>query len=461
MNKEYDYKFSIITAVYNTEKYLVECIESVVNQKNIDFANEVQLILINDGSADSCDKICCEYKLKYPNIIYINKQNEGVSATRNLGIKIATGKYVNFLDSDDKLFEDSLSSVFEFFECNYNETDIVSIPTYFFDAKEGEHHFNFKFNSNRIIDLYEEFYIIQNFTNSAFIKNEIAKKVEFDKNLKFYEDLKYCCEVLLYRGKLGVCNGGKYLYRKRKEEDSAMDNIRGNLSYFTNTLENLHLDLIKKSIEMKGYLPKFIQSALLHEIRMRIQTDATMLDEFEDYKSKLINIIKQIDYKVILTQKVIDDLQRYIILNIKADYNLRLTENICNEVLTLYINNESLIDSKKIFLVIEELVIENNKLKIQCKVNNYWAFKGINEFNLYISVNKMEKKLDIIDNIDNSLKIIGETIFYNMYFTTEMEINSSAPKVMIYGRYRGEKVKISNINYNNNINKGYFTLFDN
>ena len=98
--KKKEYKISVIIPVYNVEKYLEETIESVVNQ-TIGFDN-IQMILVNDGSPDNSEEICLKYKEKYPdNVVYVKQENAGVSSARNNGLKHATGKYVNFFDSDD------------------------------------------------------------------------------------------------------------------------------------------------------------------------------------------------------------------------------------------------------------------------------------------------------------------------------------------------------------------------
>ena len=90
---------SIIIPVYNVEKYLSECIESVINQtyKNL------EIILVNDGSTDSCPQICEEYAAKDNRIKVIHKKNGGLSDARNIGLKQATGALISFVDSDDLL----------------------------------------------------------------------------------------------------------------------------------------------------------------------------------------------------------------------------------------------------------------------------------------------------------------------------------------------------------------------
>lgn len=90
-------KFSILVPVYNVEKYLRQCIESVVNQDFYDY----ELILVNDGSTDSSPLICQEYVAKDKRIKYFSKDNEGLLLTRRYSIRKANGEYVLFLDSDD------------------------------------------------------------------------------------------------------------------------------------------------------------------------------------------------------------------------------------------------------------------------------------------------------------------------------------------------------------------------
>lgn len=96
---------SIIIPVYNVEKFLPQCLDSVVNQTY----NNIEVILINDGSPDGSDAICQDYANQYNKINYIKRENAGASATRNYGIGIAKGDYIFFLDSDDYLKEDCIA----------------------------------------------------------------------------------------------------------------------------------------------------------------------------------------------------------------------------------------------------------------------------------------------------------------------------------------------------------------
>ena len=120
------FTISVIMPIYNVEDYLREAVDSVINQ-TVGFEDNIQLVLINDGSTDSSEEICKEYKEKYPdNITYIYKENGGVSSARNMGFDLVEGKYVTFLDPDDKWEENSFLNAYNFFEKHYDEIDVLA-----------------------------------------------------------------------------------------------------------------------------------------------------------------------------------------------------------------------------------------------------------------------------------------------------------------------------------------------
>ena len=100
-------KYSIIIPVYNGEKTISRCLDSVLTQNHPD----TEIILINDGSADDTNQICEDYCLKYPEIRYFPKENGGVSSARNLGLSAAEGRYILFVDSDDWISEQYFSRI--------------------------------------------------------------------------------------------------------------------------------------------------------------------------------------------------------------------------------------------------------------------------------------------------------------------------------------------------------------
>lgn len=100
---------SVIVPIYNVEKYLPRCVESIINQEY----KNLEIILVNDGSPDSCPQICDEYAKKDNRIKVIHKENGGLSDARNAGMEIATGEYISFIDSDDWVEADFISELYK------------------------------------------------------------------------------------------------------------------------------------------------------------------------------------------------------------------------------------------------------------------------------------------------------------------------------------------------------------
>lgn len=121
-NKPY---ISVVVPIYNVEKYLRRCIESILNQDYTDF----ELILVNDGSTDSSKNICDEYETRYTNIKVIHKENGGLSSARLAGFKSAKGELICFIDSDDYIDQSYLSKMSEPFKDASIELSICGYAT--------------------------------------------------------------------------------------------------------------------------------------------------------------------------------------------------------------------------------------------------------------------------------------------------------------------------------------------
>ena len=116
-------KVSVIVPVYNVELYLKECLDTVVNQT----LKEIEIIIVNDGSTDSSGKIIEEYANQYENIITVVQENHGLGHARNQGFRKASGEYIYFMDSDDKIDIDMLENL-------YNLAIHEKLDTILFDA---------------------------------------------------------------------------------------------------------------------------------------------------------------------------------------------------------------------------------------------------------------------------------------------------------------------------------------
>lgn len=120
---------SVIVPVFNVKPYLAECLDSIIHQTYTD----LQIILIDDGSTDGSGAVCDAYAAKDARIRVVHQENRGLSAARNRGIELATGEYLNFVDSDDYLLPDCIETLLKL--CIEHDAD-MSICTYL-DLKMG------------------------------------------------------------------------------------------------------------------------------------------------------------------------------------------------------------------------------------------------------------------------------------------------------------------------------------
>lgn len=116
-------KVSIIVPMYNTEKDVARCLETLANQT----LQDIEIIVVNDGSTDNSKKVVLDYARKYSNIVYLEKKNGGLSDARNYGMKFANGEYIAFVDSDDftdytmfeKMYNKAIESNADYVECDF------------------------------------------------------------------------------------------------------------------------------------------------------------------------------------------------------------------------------------------------------------------------------------------------------------------------------------------------------
>ena len=320
---DYPFEFSVVMAVYNVEPFLKEAVESLIVQ---DFGFEkIQLIMVDDGSTDGSGAICDEYAGQYPeNITVIHKENGGVSSARNEGLKYVQGRFVNFLDSDDKLGSRVMSVVHKFFRNHEEETDVVTIPMFFFDGASGAHRQNAKFQKgSRVINLLQDWKTVQLSCSSAFIKAEAACGMHFDPELAYCEDGKEILKILVRKMTLGVARGNSYYYRKRTVgAASAIQSSENNIKWYMPYLKGFTASILSFCQEEMGYIPKFIQFSLMYDLQWRVKQeyipDTVMAeDDISAYKTLLFSLLKYFDDDVIMAQKDIQVEHKAFILKKK------------------------------------------------------------------------------------------------------------------------------------------------
>ena len=249
---------SIIVPIYNTEKYLHQCLDSIINQTYTNF----EVLLVNDGSTDSSGMICQEYVENDSRFRYFEKDNGGVASARNLGLERSGGAYITFIDSDDWVEPNYLDVLYT--ALKENDTD-VAISTYKRFAQDGvfylrsysredDEFLNIGTRSRdsfleilpRLGELDHSFYSI----SSKLIKREIIGNLLFDEQISYAEDLNFFFH--LYLGVESVVYVRDYTYIYRTHDASTSQNI--------NELKVLHeLEIFKRmfqQIEKMG-LPTF------------------------------------------------------------------------------------------------------------------------------------------------------------------------------------------------------------
>ncbi len=308
MNEAKTYKVSVVTAVYNVEDYLEDMVESIIAQ-TIGFEN-IQLILVDDGSKDESWSICERYMEKYPdNVVAIHKENGGVSSARNEGLEHVQGEYVNFTDSDDLLEENALEKMYKFLKKYEEWIDVAAIKMMFFGGKEGEHPLNYRFEKTRMINLKKDYNYIQLSLCSALVKAECFQNRRFDTQLSYGEDSQLMLDILLDKMRYGIVCDTSYLYRKRISGTSAIDTGRKKFTYYITSMERFLLYSLKNALAKKGYIPRFIQFACMYDLQWRLKVNTLVApevlteEEEERYKAMLIEALSYIDDRIINEQK--------------------------------------------------------------------------------------------------------------------------------------------------------------
>ncbi len=299
---DFPFVASVVVPVYNVEKYLAGCIDSLLSQ-TIDFS-KLQILLINDGSKDSSEEICKSYAEKYQNVFLFSKENEGLSKTRNFGRSKAEGKYIFYLDSDDTLAPDTIKSVCDFFETVYDEVDLVTykIIQYYAGRPTVVHYRYMTLQKSGVYDLNDPAnrFIAQTNVNIC-VKNLKENNVKFDTTPNFrHEDEKYCCDILKRKMKIGYCVEGEYIYN-RSNIDSIVSTQFSPENIFETSMQ--FYEELFNSFPSK--VPPYFQGIVFNDFRWKL-TDGKFLpthldgDEWKEANRRIDALLARMDADTII-----------------------------------------------------------------------------------------------------------------------------------------------------------------
>lgn len=296
-------KVSVIVTVYNMEKYIKQCLDSIVNQtyKNI------EILIINDGSTDSSLKIINQYKKNYTNIKIFNQQNGGPSMAKNVGLRNAMGDYILFVDADDWIDMDFVEKLM--LTAQEDDLDIL-----FFDSiKETENKKNIgiikisqykKNNKEEILKMHITGRMPAG--SHKIIKKEIVTKsnATFDDNLKNGEELQFTIQILLQAKKIGFLKEPFYHCTQRMNSQSRKErkNFENNISSLYNILNRKNI-FQKYEAEYKLAIIKFMlleiyNEAISNSFKYYKLNEKKILDSYKcKYDIKSISQYKYLDRK--------------------------------------------------------------------------------------------------------------------------------------------------------------------
>lgn len=214
-------KVSIIIPVYNGQKYIKECIDSVLNQNLF----EIEIIIVDDGSTDGTCSILKEIE-KISNVIIIYSKHFGLSVSRNLGLDVANGEYIFFVDADDRLYNSSSLKQL-YYTAKEHDVEIVSFDTVCFDINgitSKQNYFN-RFSQSQYFS--GNSYFCEMMDNgffcstvwSYFIKKDTIKNIRFIPYI-YYEDTPFIYELL--KANIGIYYLKQIIYEHRIHSDSIM-----------------------------------------------------------------------------------------------------------------------------------------------------------------------------------------------------------------------------------------------
>lgn len=278
-------KVSIIIPVYNTELYLKDCFNSILQQ---DYDN-IEVIVVNDCSTDNSLKICKQYEKKYGFIIINNEKNKGQAYSRNIAITKATGDYIAFLDSDDILYNNNISTLLKYAE-KYN-SDMVIARLNSFNSKGEYGYYSDKYiNQFTIGNIFQNKMLINCISVcSKLYKSLLIKNIKFLENT-FHEDNSFTLETLFNAKKIVVCP--EYLYYRRIREDENNKSTMQKLDYKTFNDLILNYNDVLNNIQYKNdvtflykHMIKKLNNYLIRHVKKEDKSKAkesikSFIDEF-------------------------------------------------------------------------------------------------------------------------------------------------------------------------------------
>lgn len=358
---DFEKKISVIVPIFNGEKYIHSCMENLLSQTIS--KNELEIVLVDDGSRDATPEICREYAEKYPFVKTVTVPNGGCAQARNVGLELVTGKYIAYLDVDDSLTKNTLKAIVKFFDKHYDETDLVTykvVPVE--NGKKKPVHYRYDIlRKSGIYDLNkpENYYISQTHINVA-VKNMGDENILFDTTPNYCnEDQLYCTEIIRKKMTVGYVKGCEYL----------MENNALGVSNSSYPFELYNSSMSKWEELFASYrdnIPPYVQALFLNNIQWKMQADVLLPyqyegDAFNIALDRILRLLKRVDDSLIINHPCCAQMNKFYFINLK--YNGEITfENV--DMLYLKHGDSVIYESDEIDIVIDRFKLKGDRLEI-------------------------------------------------------------------------------------------------
>lgn len=321
---DYEYKLSVVVLVYNTEFYLDECLDSLVNQT----LDNIEIICVNDESTDNSLNILKKYAREYDNIKIINQKNQGGAVAGNNGLKVAKGEYVTLVDSDDVVPLEAYEKLYN--KAKETDSDIVGgMPVKYISGYQRE--LSYKHNiwlKERTIDIDKDFDIFYDvfYWDKIYRRELIEKHDIYMIPGKLYADAPLVFKAYFYADKITLIPDTVYYWRKRSNVAITQGNTYTSITKSLQDIDNMHDRLdsyyyLKDYFNESGRTENFESFIKMYMERFFYPINGILEDDtFEkEYLNKLIPILEDINDIYDNELRIIYNLYIYLILNNKID----------------------------------------------------------------------------------------------------------------------------------------------
>lgn len=358
-------KISVIVPIYNVEKYLKECIDSLLNQT----LQDIEIILLDDGGKDTCPQIIDEYAQKDSRIVPVHKQNGGYGNTCNVGLEKASGEYVAILEPDDFIEPDMYETLYN--EAKKDDADIVKSDFYkYYDIENEKHKSLVKLCAENekcptesfTIDQWPKFLALHPSIWTCIYKRSFLN----ENKIRFIEapgagwtDNPFQVQTMCLAKKIRYINKAFYYWRVLDKTDAkALKNYT--LPFLRS--DEIHAWLDNNNINNESILSSLYERELSY-ISIVLRMDN--ISDIEDCKNKIIQMCKRMDSKIVRKSKNIRNCNKKLYFNCTHFMPLVIAGSFRRKIISLRLNRKEI----AIYLFGKELVLYRKEYKNESDSN--------------------------------------------------------------------------------------------